>query len=161
MATQTQAQGQATADSNSPAAPASGEAALTLVLDNAGPNVNAKAQGAVMPGEVDPVAEALSLLGLSEDDVADVQAAASQTTAKVVSQETHLAVSQKSPSAVEAMAAELARSTVPQAATPDRRLAEIPAEILRGRWGRGRFALTGEQVGGHGCVDNRVTAAQE
>ncbi len=149
MATQTQAQDQATADSNSPAAPASGEAALTLVLDNAGPNANTKAQGAVMPGEVDPVAEALSLLGLSEDDVADVQAAASQTTAKVVSQETHLAVSQKAPSAVEAMAAELAQSTVPQAAAGSKASAEIPAgDTAQGDGAAAVSALTGEQVGG-------------
>lgn len=128
MATQTQTQDQATApSSSSPAVPTSGEAALTLVLNNAGPNANAKAQGPVMPGEVDPVAETLSLLGLSDEDVADLQAAASQTTAKVVSQETHLAVSQKAPSAVEAMAAELAQSTTPQATAGPRAPADAPA----------------------------------
>ncbi len=149
MATQTQTQGQATAGSNSPAEPISGEAALTLVLDNAGPNANAKAQGPVMPGEVDPVAETLSLLGLSEDDVADVQAAASQTTAKVVSQETHLAVAQKAPSAVEAMAAELAQSTVPQAATGSKAPAETPAgNTAQGDGAAAVSVLTGEQVSG-------------
>jgi hypothetical protein len=95
------------------------------------------------------VAEALSLLGLSEDDVADVQAAASQTTAKVVSQETHLAVSQKAPSAVEAMAAELAQSTVPQAAAGSKASAEIPAgDTAPGDGAAAVSALTGEHVGG-------------
>jgi hypothetical protein len=127
MATQAQTQDQATADSSGPAAPASGEAALTLVLNSGGPDANAKAQGPVMPGEVDPVAETLSLLGLSEDDIADVQAAVSQTTAKVVGQETHLAVSQKAPSAVETMAAELAQSPTPQAATGQKAPADASA----------------------------------
>ena len=58
--------------SNSPAEPISGEAALTLVRDNAGPNANAKAQGPVMPGEVDPCGRDAVAAGLSEDDVADV-----------------------------------------------------------------------------------------
>lgn len=144
----TQPQGQAPADSNSPAPLVSGEAALTLVLDNAGPNTNAKAQGPVMPGEVDPVAETLSLLGLSEDDVADVQAAANQTTAKVVSQETHLAVSQKAPSAVEAMAADLVQSTVPQAAAGSKASAETPAgDTAQGDGAAAVSVATGEQVG--------------
>lgn len=109
--TQTQPQTQAQSTADTRAAPASGADALMLVLNDTAPNV--KAQGPAMPGQVDPVAEALSLLGLSEDDAAEVQASVSQTTAKVVSQETHLAMSPKSSATMEA---DVAQSTVLQQA---------------------------------------------
>jgi flagellar hook-length control protein FliK len=104
---ETSTQAQPSPDENAVAA-ASGEAALRLVLND--PAAATKGQDLAMPSDADPLAETLSLLGLSEDDAAEVQASASETTAKVVSQETHLAASQKAPTTLGALAAEIAQA---------------------------------------------------
>ena len=99
--------------------PISNEAVLKAILGGSGnePDADMKTtQGLDMPGKIDPLAETLSLLGISDDDAAEVEASANETTVKVLGRETHLAVSQKAPDSVQAYSSQLDEAAAVQAA---------------------------------------------